>query len=265
MADPGMRTVVVTGGNRGIGLEICRQLAGHGLRVVLTARREAEGAAAAHTLQGEGLEVSYFPLDLGDGESIARFARHARDSWGRVDVLVNNAGIAMDGFNAGVARNTLGVNFFGAMRLTDALRPLMGGPARIVMVSSGQGALSCLSLERERQFMDANLDRDGLIGLMNQFVQDVETGTYRRQGWPGSAYKVSKVGLNALTRLLARELSGTGMLVNAVCPGWVRTGMGGRAALKSPAEGADTPVWAALLPHDGPSGGFFRDRREVPW
>lgn len=265
MAHPGLRTVVVTGGNRGIGLEICRQLAGHGLRVALTARREAEGAAAARRLQGEGLEVSYFPLDVGDGESIARFARHAREAWGRVHALVNNAGIALDGFNAGVARNTLAVNFFGAMHLTDALRPLMDGPARIVMVSSGQGALSCLSRERQRLLMDPSLERGGLIALMNQFVQDVEDGSYRRQGWPGSAYSVSKVGLNALTRILARELDGTGIRVNAVCPGWVRTGMGGRAAPNSPAEGADTPVWAALLPGDGPSGGFFRNRREIAW
>lgn len=108
-------------------------------------------------------------------------------------------------------------------------------------------------------------NRGGLIALMNPFVQDVAAGTCRRQGWPGSAYSVSKGGLNALTRIMAGEMEGTALRVNAVCPGWVATEMGGRAAPRTPAEGADTPVWAAMLPDDRPSGGFFRNRRKIAW
>ncbi|MCH7478032.1 MAG: SDR family NAD(P)-dependent oxidoreductase [SAR324 cluster bacterium] len=251
---------VVTGGNRGLGLETCRQLSAKGLRVVLAARREEEARAAARKLGCDHLQ-----LDVADGESIARAAAELRKRYGGLATLVNNAGVALSGFDAQVARTTLAVNFFGAMEVTDAFRPLLSGEASIVMVSSGMGELSCLARPLRQEFESPELHRDALIGLMNRFIADVAAGSFRSQGWPESAYRVSKVGLNALTRVLARELDGTGIRVNSVCPGWVRTGMGGRGATRSVAEGSRGIVWAALLPAGTPSGNFLRDGAPIPW
>jgi carbonyl reductase 1 len=186
---------------------------------------------------------------------------------GEVDVLVNNAGISMRGFDANVARKTLDVNFFGALRVTDALLPKMGMGGRIVMVSSGLGDLSCVSSELSARFLDPTLTRDRLRELMESFVRDVAAGTHAREGWPSSAYSVSKVGMNAFVRVLAKELAGDPrkILVNSANPGWVRTAMGGASAPRSVEQGARTPVWLATLPDGGPTGGFFHDERKVPW
>jgi NAD(P)-dependent dehydrogenase (short-subunit alcohol dehydrogenase family) len=235
------RIAVVTGGNRGIGFETCRQLAKRGLRVILAARDEARGRAAADRLRREGLEVEFAPLDVSDDASVGTFARHVEKELGRVDVLVNNAGIMIDeaegggGGTPGVARarietlrRTMEVNVYGALRVTQALLPLMPrNDARIINVSSGMGQLS---------------DMNG--------------------GWP--AYRISKTALNALTRILADELRGTGIKVNSICPGWVKTDMGGPGATRTPEEGADTIVWLATA-RDTPTGGFFRDRKPIPW
>jgi carbonyl reductase 1 len=135
------------------------------------------------------------------------------------------------------------------------------------MVSSGMGALSGVGAAVRERLERADLDRTGLLELMESFPRDVAEGVHRRAGWPSNAYAVSKVGLNALTRVLARELAGDPrrIAVNAACPGWVRTRMGGRGAPRSVAEGARTPVWLALLPPGGPSGGFFRNERAIAW
>lgn len=172
---------------------------------------------------------------------------------------------ALSGFDADRARRTIATNLLGAIAVTDALGPLLEAPASIVMVSSGLGVLAGLSPERRRDFEDPALTRERLVALVEQFVQDVADGTYAAKGWPGSAYRVSKIALNAFTRILARELEGTGIRVNAVCPGWVRTDMGGPEATQSVEEGARGIVWAATLPPQGPSGGFFRDGARVPW
>jgi len=232
------RIAVVTGANRGIGLEICRQLSRRDeFRVVLTSRDEGKGTAAAGTLRAAGLDVDYRQLDVSNGRSVELLAGYVAQTYGRCDVLVNNAGIMADPRGSRVLdsrpatfRETLETNFFGALLLIQTLAPLMrkGGYGRIVNVSSGQGQLA-----------------------------DMAAGT--------PAYRVSKTALNALTRTCAAELSGSGILVNSMCPGWVRSDMGGPSAPRTLAQGADTAVWLATLPADGPSGGFFRDRKPIPW
>ena len=227
------RVALVSGGNRGIGLEVVRQLAGRGITVILGSRDEEQGRVAAEGLPGA---VVVKQLDVADEESVVRLAASVEDEFGRLDILVNNAGISNDhgqrGVNADLnrVREALDANLFGAWRLCEMAIPLMQrhGYGRIVNVSSGMGALE---------------DMGG--------------------GSPG--YRVSKTALNALTRILASELRGSGILVNSVCPGWVQTDMGSPHAPRPVEEGADTPVWAATLPKGGPTGGFFRNRRPIPW
>jgi NAD(P)-dependent dehydrogenase (short-subunit alcohol dehydrogenase family) len=227
------RVALVSGGNRGIGLEICRQLAGRGIAVILGSRDEEAGREAAESLPGN---VVAHQLDVADEESVDRLAAFVEGEFGRLDILVNNAGISNDGGQRGVdaeldrVREALETNLLGAWRLCGVAIPLMqrNDYGRIVNISTGLAALE---------------DMGG--------------------GWPG--YRVSKTALNALTRILASELRGSGILVNSVCPGWVQTEMGGSGAPRPVEEGADTPVWAATLPKGGPTGGFFRDRRPIPW
>jgi NAD(P)-dependent dehydrogenase (short-subunit alcohol dehydrogenase family) len=137
------------------------------------------------------------------------------------------------------------------------------------MVSSGMGEVSCLGASLRERFLRPDLTRPELEALLEEFVAAVERGDYRAQGWPRSAYSVSKVALNALTRVLARGWNAPGRAaaprINAVCPGWVRTDMGGRFASRGVDKGAQGIVWAATLPPDGPTGGFFRDGQAIPW
>ncbi|GGT24441.1 short-chain dehydrogenase [Nonomuraea spiralis] len=226
------RICVVTGANRGIGLEVVRQLAAAGDTVVLTARDEDKAAKAA---AGIGGDVLARRLDVADERSAAELARELEESHGRVDVLVNNAAIHYDTWqragdaDLGVVSEALETNLLGAWRVTLALLPLLrrGAHGRIVNVSSELGSLASM-----------------------------EGGT--------PAYAVSKTALNALTRMLAAELRGDGILVNAVCPGWVATDMGGPGG-RPVAEGARSVLWAADLPDSGPTGGFFRDGQPLPW
>ena len=227
------RIALVSGGNRGIGLEVCRQLSERGITVVIGSREEKKGRAAA-----EGLEGNVVPhqLDVSDAGSVDRVAAFLEDEFGRLDILVNNAAISNDEGQRGVdadldrVKESLEANLFGAWRLCAMAIPLMrrNSYGRIVNVSTGLAALE---------------DMGG--------------------GSPG--YRVSKTALNALTRILASELRGSGILVNAVNPGWVQTDMGGSGATRSVEEGAEALVWAATLPNNGPTGGFFQDRRPVPW
>jgi carbonyl reductase 1 len=258
------RTALVTGANRGLGLESCRQLARRGFRVVLTGRNEDEGTAAARALAGEGLNVEFHRLDVVDAASIAALAEQLERKGVLLDALVNNAGIALDGFNPKVARQTLDVNFFGAMHVTDALLSRVPDGGNVVMVSSEFSELSRFAPRIREKLLDGHLTRDELSALMRSFIHDVEQGRHTEAGWPSSAYRVSKAGLNALVRVLARELAERRIRVNAVCPGWVRTEMGGANATRSVEQGAASIVWAAAL-EEGPTGGFFRDGRTVPW
>lgn len=254
------KTALVTGANRGLGLETARQLAAQGLGVIVTARdgNAARSAAAEIGADSHALDVADVERVVGLASELARADR-------RIDVVINNAGVALDGFDARVALETLEVNYRGVARVTDVLAPLVTDGGCIVNVSSGMGDLSIFPAPLRRRFADPELGREALAGLMDEFVRAVAEGRHVEQGWPSNAYRVSKAALNALTRIFARELAPRGIRVNAVCPGWVRTRMGGASAGRSVADGARGIVWAALLPADGPSGSFFRDGREIPW
>jgi len=227
--------IVVTGGNRGIGFEICRQLAARGANVILTARKPAAGAAAIKKLAAEKLAAAFQPLDVIDAQSIVALRDFVKDTHGRLDVLINNAGIIAKGeapalqVALATVRTTLETNALGPLFLAQTLVPLLkrGKAARIVNMSSGMGALN---------------DNDG--------------------GY--AAYRISKTALNSVTAILAAELRGA-VAVNAVCPGWVKTDMGGAHATRDVAEGADTAVWLAFDAPQSLTGKFVRDRKVIPW
>lgn len=268
------RLVVVTGGNRGIGLETGRQLARQGLQVILGCRDLSAGEQAAADIgrdvgaaasSGSQPSVEARLLDVTDPRSIDVFAKRLGDEGRSPWAVVNNAGVSLRGFNADIAARTLEVNFYGAARLTDALIPILGRGARVVMVSSGMGELSAFAPPLRDRFLDPALDRDGVERLAQAFLEHVRRGEHEQRGWPSSAYRVSKALMNALVRLLAGPLREHGILVNAVCPGWVRTDLGGGAAPRSVEEGAASVVWTVMLPDDGPTGGFFRDGHPIRW
>ncbi len=230
------RVALVTGANRGIGLEVVRQLARRGFTAVLTARDGRKAEAAADGLKGAGLRVVPFRLDVTDAESAREAARFVRERFGRLDVLVNNAAILYDSWQRAerasleTVREAFETNTLGAWRVCLAFIPLLkkGGHGRVVNVSSESGSLASM-----------------------------------QGGTP--AYSASKAALNALTRMLAGELRTSGVLVNSVCPGWVATEMGGPDAPRTAEEGAAGVLWAATLPDSGPTGGFFRDGEPLPW
>lgn len=226
---------LITGANRGIGRAVATQLAKTGHRVLLTSRSE-NGRTVADELKGKGYDVVFHQLDVDDGQSIAELAEFVAAEFGQLDVLVNNAGIHYDTYqntmtaDFNIVEEAIRVNTLGPWRLSKALYPYLkaGGGGRIVNVSSSSGS-----------FVDS---------------------------WPGTpAYAISKVGLNMLTLKMAADLKDDKILVNSVCPGWVRTNMGGQEAPRSPEEGAKSVVWAALIPDDGPTGGFFRDGERIAW
>ena len=254
------RLAVVTGANRGLGLAASRELAALGMRVLLATRREAEGERAAAALASGGRAAFVWPLDVGDPASVDRFAKRARAETLRIDVLVENAGVYRERFDAETARESMAVNALGPLRLADGLAPRLAPGARVVMVSSGMGQLAGLPADL-RGAVTAVRGREDLTRLAEALVRRARAG----RGGAYLAYAVSKAALNAATRLLAGELASRGILVNAVCPGWVRTDMGGAGAPRSVAEGVAGIVWAATLPADGPTGGFFRDGKAIPW
>jgi NAD(P)-dependent dehydrogenase (short-subunit alcohol dehydrogenase family) len=224
------RIAVVTGGNRGIGRAAGQGLARLGWRVVLAARDAEKGEAAARQMREEGGDAVFRRLDIDDDAQARDFGRWAAAELGRVDALLNNAGIYVEGDSAADIRANFETNVLGPWRLTQAILPLMRQQrfGRIVNVSSGMGQLS-------------------------------------EMGGGSPAYRISKTALNAVTRIIAAETAGENILVNSVCPGWVKTDMGGEGADRTPEQGADTLIWLATLPDGGPTGGFFRDRKPIPW
>ena len=238
------KTALVTGASHGIGLEVVRGLARRGMIVVLTARDLAKARDAVSGLEGEGLEVHPRALDVRDEESVRDLAAELGREFGGLDVLVNNAAVFADWSekastaDLGAARGIFETNLFGAWRVTQAFLPLIRESAhgRIVNVASGAGS------HGEPQF--------GLAA----------------GGGSAATYGISKAALNALTSKLAAELEGTGILVNSVDPGLTATSPGMEAMGARPvADGAASVIWAATLPDDGPTGGFFRDGEPLSW
>lgn len=234
---------LVTGAAKGLGLEIARGLAQRGQRVYLTARRLARAQAAAAPLVAAGLDVRPLVLDVEDGPSIEAAAERVAREATRLDVLVNNAAVLLDephdalDVPLDLVRRTLEVDLLGPWAVLQAFAPLLrrSRAARVVNVSSSAGSL-----------------------------HDLAAGT-APEAWGPPAYCTAKAALNALTILSARAFAGERVLVNACCPGWLRTDMGGPGATLSAAQGADTPLWLATLPDDGPTGGFFSERAPYPW
>lgn len=228
--------VVVTGANRGIGFEIVRQVARAGAAAVLTARRADAGPDAVQVLAREGWRVEFHALDITDPRSLGALVDWLGTRFGRLDALVNNAGILTDDDDSGVnvpaktVLETFATNALGPLRVAQALIPLLRKSAagRIINMSSGMGSLNDMG------------------------------GGY-------AAYRISKAALNAVTRILAVELADARIAVNAVCPGWVKTDMGGRNAERDVAQGAETAVWLALEAPQSLTGKFLRDRKVIPW
>ena len=226
---------IVTGANRGIGLEVVRQLAHRGMITILGSRDLQKGETAAAKLVDEGLQVLSLQLDVTDSESITALAAYVEQEFGRLDVLVNNACILYDTWqqpstaDLDTVQEAMNTNLLGPWRMCKAFVPLLrrSQQGRIVNVSSGAGSI-------------ASMDNST------------------------PAYSVSKAALNAFTQTLAAELKSAGILVNAVCPGWVATDMGG-AGGRPVEDGAASVVWAVTLPNNGPTGGFFRDGQSLSW
>ncbi|EIJ42917.1 dehydrogenase of unknown specificity [Beggiatoa alba B18LD] len=231
------RNALVTGANRGIGLETCKQLAKLDIHIILSCRNVEQGETLSHELQQAGLDIVFYPLDVASDSSVETMQRFIENQYGRLDILINNAGIFPDAqvenvFTCSVEQLRIGMetNTFGAFRLCQAFIPLMqkNDYGRVVNVSSGMGQLADM-------------------------------------GGGFASYRLSKTALNAVTRIFANEVSQNNILVNSVCPGWVRTDMGGVHAERDVSQGAETIVWLATLPEGGGNGLFFRDKKVIPW
>ncbi len=231
------RVALVTGGNRGLGLEICRQLARRDIRVILSSRDAVAGAQAAEILAREGLRLSVHCLDVSSAADVKLLGERLSDDFGRCDILVNNAGMRLGDADAGILdetgeglREALAVNLVGAVCVAQTVAPLMVRQAygRVVNVSSSLAQLATM-------------------------------------GNTHAAHRLSKAALNAVTLMLSQALAGSGVLVNSMCPGAQALAAEGSDAPVGWESAADTAIWLATLPKDGPTGGFFRDRRPMAW
>jgi NAD(P)-dependent dehydrogenase (short-subunit alcohol dehydrogenase family) len=234
MQSSSTKLALVTGANRGIGLAVVKGLLNKGISVILTSRTISDGQKAVEEIASDHL--FYHQLDVNNEASVQALFTYVKDTFGKLDILINNAGINYDTWqevtnaDLGTVEETLQTNLLGPWRMSQTFLPLMqqNNYGRIVNVSSGAGATEGINGERP-------------------------------------AYSISKAALNMLTLAMGRYLEETNILVNAVGPGWVRTDMGGKSADRSPEEGAETIIWAALLPDGSPTAKFFRDKKKIPW
>ncbi|MEH6907550.1 SDR family oxidoreductase [Neobacillus drentensis] len=230
------QVALVTGGNRGIGYELVKQLVLKGFKVILASRDPKRGHESAQKLKESDLDVSYVVMDVEDQESIRQAAITVNERYGRLDVLINNAGVYLDEYeklltmDPSMLEKTMRTNFFGVYHVIYSFIPLMKkqGYGRIINVSSELGAMREMSVQ----------------------------GT--------GAYKLSKLALNGLSQLVAAEIKGD-IKINAVCPGWVSSDMGGPSAPRTPKQAAESILWLATIGPEGPNGGFFRDGKPIGW
>ncbi|KAI8569422.1 hypothetical protein RHMOL_Rhmol02G0277900 [Rhododendron molle] len=282
------RIAVVTGSNKGIGLEICRQLASNGVTVILTARDKNRGLEAVQNLKASGLsDILFHQLDVTNQTSIASLAEFIKTKFKRLDILINNAGIVgnvvdledrhqydlsvIESSNAKKseifkqsleeAEACLRTNYYGVKLLTEELIPLLqqSDSPKIVNVSSTLGKLQYLSNEKAKEKLS---EIDGLTvekvdEVVKWFYEDLREDLLETKGWPAnfSAYKVSKAALNGYTRVMAKNYPK--IAINAVCPGYVKTDINYNTGIYTVEQGAKGPVMLALLPHGGPSGLFY--------
>ncbi|MEW6126139.1 MAG: SDR family oxidoreductase [Acidobacteriota bacterium] len=240
------KVALITGANKGIGYEIARQLGQQSITVLVGARDQARGAEAADKLRAEGIDALAVQLDVTDGKTIEATKKFVEEKFGKLDILVNNAGI-IGGYDWGTppsdvpldtVRKVFETNFFGVIAVTQSFLPLLkkSEAGRVVNVSSGLGSLTKLS--------DTSYEFSGINFL---------------------DYNASKTALNAITLSFAKEFKNTPLKINAADPGYTATDINNNTGTKTVAEGADTPVWLATLPDDGPTGGFFSAREPMPW
>ncbi|KAK4848685.1 hypothetical protein QYF36_016099 [Acer negundo] len=283
MAELTKRYAVVTGANKGIGLETVRQLVSNGVMVVLTARDDKRGLEAVEKLKDESDHVVFHQVDVADPHSIASLAEFIKTQFGKLDILVNNAGIggvivdtdAIGSSGGGapgnwsnimtqtyqLAEECLQTNYYGAKRMAEALIPLLqlSDSPRIINVSSSMGMLKYIQNEWAKGVLvDAeNLTEERVDEVLSEFLKDFKEGSLETKGWPLflSAYSVTKVAMNAYTRILAKKYPN--FCINCVCPGYVKTDINCNTGILSVEEGAASPVRLALLPNGGPSGVFF--------
>ncbi|XP_028399747.1 carbonyl reductase [NADPH] 1-like [Dendronephthya gigantea] len=272
------RVAVVTGGNKGIGYEIVKELCSKFAGIVyLTARDKDRGLAACERLVMEGCKnpPKFHQLDIASEESVEKFRDHIKETYQGLDVLVNNAGMAYKKKStapfAEQAENTIKVNFLGTLNLCKSLFPLLKPHARVVNVASMAGMLRRITTESLKdELTRPDITESELVGLIQQFVDATKAGDHESKGWPTQSYAVSKLALNILTTIQARDRpydKDTDVLINSCCPGWCRTDMAGPNATKSAAEGAETPVFLALIPprSEQPHGKFYFELKEISW
>ncbi|XP_024312165.1 (+)-neomenthol dehydrogenase-like isoform X2 [Brachypodium distachyon] len=291
------RIAVVTGGNKGIGLEVCRQLASDGVTVVLTARDEKRGADAVEKLKALGLcDILFHQLEITDSSSIAALADFLKTRFGRLDILVNNAAVSgvehvqevdtnEEKFNGmdlnqrlewvlknirdtvDGAKKSIQTNYYGTKHVIDTLLPLLqsSNGGRIANVTSAYGLLRRINNEEIRQELDdiENLTEERLDELLGKFLKDFEADALEMHGWPVglAAYKVAKAAMNAYSRILARR--NRALRINCVHPGYVKTDMSMSSGVLTPEEGARSVVNVALLPDGGPTGAYFAMGQEA--
>ncbi|KAJ9171345.1 hypothetical protein P3X46_014729 [Hevea brasiliensis] len=294
MAQATKRYAVVTGANKGIGFEICRQLASNGIVVVLTARDEKRGLEAFQKLKNSGFSdlLVFHQLDVADAASIAALADFIKTKFRKLDILVNNAGVlgnkvdgdafitepGKEGASINwhkthqtyeLAEECLTINYYGAKRMVEALIPLLqlSDSPRIVNVSSSMGKLKNVTNEWAKEVFVAadNLSEERIDEVLSKYLKDYKEGSLESKRWPAfmSAYILSKAAMNAYTRILAKKLPI--FRINCVCPGFVKTDINLNMGVLSVEEGAESPARLALLPNDGPSGCFFVRKEESPF
>jgi NAD(P)-dependent dehydrogenase (short-subunit alcohol dehydrogenase family) len=244
MAQPSKKVVLVTGANKGIGLETARQLGHKGFTTIIGARDKKRGEEAAAKLKAEGIDAHFQQLDVSQPKSISVAVESIQEKFKRLDVLVNNAGVLLDRDSSALDLKletlveTMETNVYGPFLTIQRVLPLMkeNGYGRIVNLSSALGSLT-----------------------------DMANPQSSMAGFDGAAYRLSKTAINAVTTIFAMKARGSNILVNSCCPGWVKTEMGGEGAQLPVEKGADTPVWLATLPDGGPSGGLFSERQLIAW